>query len=143
MAEKITPQQFHDSEGVEDWRVLWSVAFATFRTGDFATGLRLLNRIGELAEAVHHHPDVNLRYGVVEVRLVTHSHWALTDLDLALARQISSAARELGIVGDPGRTRTWEFALEALDLDRVRTGCGAVLGHELEGDTDIADPDGL
>ena len=43
MAETITPKQFHDSEGVEDWRVLWSVAFATFRTRNFATGLRLAN----------------------------------------------------------------------------------------------------
>ena len=38
MAERITPKQFHDSVGVDDWRVLWSVAFALYRTGDFATG---------------------------------------------------------------------------------------------------------
>src|SRR3954454_18043394 len=111
MVERITPQQFHESDGVEDWRVLWSVAFATYRTGDFATGLRLLNRIGELAEALDHHPDVNLRYGVVEVRLVTHSSWSLTDLDLALAQQVSAAAKELGVAADPQHTRTWEFAL--------------------------------
>jgi len=143
MADKITPQQFHDSDGVDDWRVLWSVAFATFRTGDFATGLRLLDRIGELADAANHHPDVNLRYGVVEVRLVTHSSWSLTDLDLLLARQISSAAKKLGVAADPERTRTWEFALDALDVDAVRTFWCAVLGYERAGDTDIADPDGL
>src|SRR5919205_2151338 len=107
MAERITPRQFHESDGVEDWRVLWSVAFATYRTRDFATGLRLVNRIGELAEAANHHPDVNLRYGVVEVRLVTHSRWSLTDLDLSLARQIATAAQELGVAADPEPTRTW------------------------------------
>ena len=32
MAERITPRQFHDADGVDDWRVLWSVAFAVFRT---------------------------------------------------------------------------------------------------------------
>ena len=41
MAESITPQQFHEADGVDDWRVLWSVAFAVFRTGDFATGVTL------------------------------------------------------------------------------------------------------
>jgi 4a-hydroxytetrahydrobiopterin dehydratase len=143
MAESITPQQFHDADGVEDWRVLWSVAFATYRTGDFATGLRLVDRIGELAEAAGHHPDVNLRYGVVEVRLVTHQNWSLTDLDLSLAQQISSAAKTFGIPADPGRTRTWEFALDAHDVDKVRTFWCAVLGYEMAGDTDIADPDGL
>jgi 4a-hydroxytetrahydrobiopterin dehydratase len=143
MAERITPRQFHESDGVEDWRVLWSVAFATYRTRDFATGLRLVNRIGELAEALDHHPDVNLRYGIVEVRLVTHSSWSLTDLDLTLAQQIATAAAELGVAADPEHTRTWEFALDAVDVDAVRRFWCAVLGYELAGETDIADPDGL
>ena len=75
MAELITPRQFHDADGVDDWRVLWSVAFAVFRTGDFATGLKLGEEIGRLAEAAGHHPDLNLRAGVLEVRLVTKDRW--------------------------------------------------------------------
>ena len=75
MAELITPRQFHDADGVDDWRVLWSVAFAVFRTGDFATGLKLVEEIGRLAEAAGHHPDLNLRAGVLEVRLVTKDRW--------------------------------------------------------------------
>ena len=143
MAERITPRQFHDADGVDDWRVLWSVAFAVFRTGDFATGVKLVAEIGRLAEASGHHPDVNLRAAVLEVRLVTKEHWSLTDLDLSLAREISAAAQALGVSADPARTRTWEFALDALDVDKVRTFWCAVLGYELAGDTDIVDPDGL
>jgi 4a-hydroxytetrahydrobiopterin dehydratase len=143
MVERITPQQFHDSAGVDDWRVLWSVAFAVYRTGDFATGVTLVQEIGRLTEAAGHHPDVNLRSGVVEVRLVTRAHWSLTDADLNLARQISAAAQELGVSADPDHTRTWEFALDALDVDKVRTFWCAVLGYEMVGDCDIADPDGL
>jgi len=143
MAERITPKQFHDSAGVDDWRVLWSVAFAVYRTGDFATGVRLVAAIGELAETAGHHPDLNLRGGVLEVRLVTRAEWSLTDLDLALARQISAAARELGVSADPEHTRTWEFALDAADVDKVRAFWCAVLGYELAGDSDIVDPDGL
>src|SRR5215470_16050989 len=109
MAERITPKQFHDSAGVDDWRVLWAVAFALYRTGDFGTGLKLVEEIGRLAEAAGHHPDLNLRYGVLEVRLVTKAGWSLTDADLSLARQISAAARDLGVSADPERTRTWEF----------------------------------
>jgi 4a-hydroxytetrahydrobiopterin dehydratase len=143
MAERLTPQQFHHSDGVDDWRVLWSVAFAVFRTGDFATGVKLVDEIGRLAEAAGHHPDVNLRGGVLEVRLVTKEHWSLTDVDLSLARQISAAAKALEVSADPENTRTWEFALDALDVDKVRAFWCAVLGYELAGDTDIADPDGL
>jgi 4a-hydroxytetrahydrobiopterin dehydratase len=143
MAERITPRQFHDAAGVDDWRVLWSVAFAVFRTRDFATGVKLVGQIGRLAEAAGHQPDLNLRAGVLEVRLVTKEHWSLTDLDLSLASEISAAAQALGVSADPARTRTWEFALDALDVDKVRTFWCAVLGYELAGDTDIADPDGL
>jgi len=143
MAERITPRQFHDAAGVDDWRVLWSVAFAVFRTRDFATGVKLVGQIGRLAEAAGHQPDLNLRAGVLEVRLVTKEHWSLTDLDLSLAREISAATQALGVSADPARTRTWEFALDALDVDKVRTFWCAVLGYELAGDTDIADPDGV
>jgi 4a-hydroxytetrahydrobiopterin dehydratase len=143
MAVYITPKQFHAAEGVEDWRVLWSVAFALYRTGDFATGVTLVEQIGRLAGATGHHPDLNLRAGVLEVRLVTKDRWALTETDLDLARQISAAAAALGVPADPGSIRTWEFALDAVDVDKVRTFWCAVLGYELAGDSDIADPDGL
>jgi 4a-hydroxytetrahydrobiopterin dehydratase len=128
---------------VDDWRVLWWQAFALFRTKSFATGLALVNEIGRLAEEANHHPDVNLRYGVLEVRLSTHDTISLTDADLDLARRISAAARSLGVSGDPAAIRTWEFALDALDVDAVRRFWAAVLGYQLAGDTDIADPIGL
>ena len=143
VARLITPKEFHDAAGVDDWRVLWSVAFAVFRTGDFATGLRLVEEIGRLAQAADHHPDLNLRSGVLEARLVTKEQWTLTDLDLRLAQDISAAAAGLGVRADPARTRTWEFALDAVDVEKVRTFWCAVLGYEPVGDSDIADPDGL
>ena len=143
MTARITPKQFHDAEGVDDWRVLWSVAFAVFRTGDFATGIELVAEIGRLAQAADHYPDLNLRPGALEVRLVTKEHWSLTELDLSLARQISAVAKERGVTADPEHTRTWEFALDALDVDKVRRFWCAVLGYEMVGDSDIGDPDDL
>lgn len=143
MATFITAKQFHEAEGIDDWRVLWSVAFALYRTGDFATGIRLVEEIGQLAEAAGHSPDLNLRTGVLEVRLVTKERWSLTDADLDLARRISTAAQALGVRADPSATRTWEFAIDAFDVDKVRAFWCAVLGYELAGDSDIADPDGL
>ena len=143
MAELITPKQFHEADGVDDWRVLWAVAFAVFRTRDFATGVKLVDEIGRIAEATGHHPDLNVRGGAVEVRLVTKEHWSLTDVDLAMARQISAAAEALGVSADPDKTRTWEFALDALDVDKVRAFWCAVLGYVMVGDSDIGDPDDL
>jgi 4a-hydroxytetrahydrobiopterin dehydratase len=99
--EKVSAEQFSETEGLDDWRVLGWQAHAVFRTGSFAKGLALVNEIGRFAEEADHHPDVNLRYPVVEVRLATHATSSLTTADVELAQQISAAARNLGIPGDP------------------------------------------
>jgi len=96
----ITAEQFGAVPGVEDWHAGETGAVAAFSTGDFAAGARLFAAIADLAEAADHHPDVDVRYATVRVRLITHSAGGLTSKDAALAAQISSAARGLGIVAE-------------------------------------------
>ena len=103
MTERISPRQFHEAVGVEDWRVVGEGACAHFRTGSFAAGARLVHAISELAGLEDHHPDVDVRYGGVTVRLITitHDYYGLSERDIELARQISAVARELGVLADP------------------------------------------
>ncbi|HEV7958832.1 MAG TPA: 4a-hydroxytetrahydrobiopterin dehydratase [Acidimicrobiales bacterium] len=103
MVESITPREFHEAVGVSDWRVLANTASAYFRTGSFVTGVTFINKIAELAEAANHHPDVDLRYSDVTVRLTTHEVSTLTQRDVALAQEISKAAKALGIAADPSQ----------------------------------------
>lgn len=42
MIERITPRQFHEAKGVEDWRVVGEGACTYFLTGSFAAGARLI-----------------------------------------------------------------------------------------------------
>ena len=104
MVEEITADEFSAADGVTDWRVLDSGQVGTvFRTGSFDKGVDLVVRIGALADAANHHPDVDLRYPMVTVRLSTHEVDGLSERDVALAREISAAAAELGLEADPGR----------------------------------------
>mgnify|MGYP001507627627 CR=1 FL=1 len=66
--DRITARQFHDSDGVEDWRFILRTVQTLFRTGSFTAGVELVDAIGALAEAANPHPDVELRYGTVTVR---------------------------------------------------------------------------
>jgi 4a-hydroxytetrahydrobiopterin dehydratase len=50
--------------------------------------LLFVNAVGHLAEAADHHPDIDIRWNTVTLRLTTHSEHALTDKDWALAEQI-------------------------------------------------------
>jgi 4a-hydroxytetrahydrobiopterin dehydratase len=140
MTEQITPAQFHEAEGIDDWRVLTHVAHARFRTKSFATGVALVDAIGSLADAANHHPDVDLRYGNVTVRLTTHSVGGLSELDVVLARQISAAARELNVNADPSALKDVQITIDALVIPEVMPFWRAVLGYRQVGDEDLFDP---
>ncbi|MGW5668849.1 VOC family protein [Micromonospora sp. NPDC003776] len=131
MTERITPAQFHAADGVADWRVLGEGAGAWFRTGSFAAGVRLVRAIGELPSLADHQPDVDLRRDGVAVRLVTSTadHYGLTGADLTLAREISAAARELGVSADPSAVQSVQVTVDALDLPTVTPFWQALLGY--------------
>jgi len=96
MRDPITAQQFHDSDGIDDWRVVTLGASAVYRTASFTEGASFASRIAAIADELDHHPDVDLRYASVTVRTTTHSEGGLTDHDVALALRITRAADQLG-----------------------------------------------
>jgi 4a-hydroxytetrahydrobiopterin dehydratase len=102
VATRISEEEFRRSEGTAGWRVTADTAEASFQTKSFATGVALIDEIGALADAMNHHPDVDLRYAVVTVRLTTHDVGGLSELDAELARRISDAATAMGLAVDAG-----------------------------------------
>jgi 4a-hydroxytetrahydrobiopterin dehydratase len=144
MTERISPRQFHDAVGVEDWRVLlfFDGACAHFRTGSFAVGVALVDAIGRLADAANHHPDVDLRSEGVTVRLKTHHIGGLSERDVELARQISAAARELDAPADPAAVQEVNLTIDALVGPEVQPFWRAVLGYREKGAEDLVDPHG-
>ena len=92
----LTAEQFAQ-EGLTDWTWRDDAIHAHLETGDFATGLRLVNRIGEAAEAMNHHPDLDLRYPHLDVTLSSHDVGGVTDRDVKLARAISEYAAAEGV----------------------------------------------
>lgn len=87
--------------GLADWRPIRGALHTRFLTGDFAAGLRLVAVVGEAAEAADHHPDLDLRYRHVDVRLFSHDVMGITERDVSLARRISELAAGLGVAADP------------------------------------------
>ena len=73
-----------------DWQRHGDELVKTRRGKDFADALAYVNSVAELAEEMDHHPDVDIRWNVVTLRLSTHSKGAITALDLDLARRIDA-----------------------------------------------------
>jgi 4a-hydroxytetrahydrobiopterin dehydratase len=65
-----------------------------YRFANFVEALAFVNRVGELAERVHHHPNVRIHeWCYVELELYSHNEGALTDRDLAFVEALET---ELG-----------------------------------------------
>lgn len=74
------------------WRAERGAITRTFETEGWGTTLMLVNAIGFVAEAADHHPDLEVSWAKVAVRLSTHSAGGITDKDVALAREIERLA---------------------------------------------------
>lgn len=66
----------------------------TFHFADFKQALNFVNRVGKLAEAAQHHPEILIAYNQVTLTLVTHETGDLTSKDFDLAEKIAKVAEE-------------------------------------------------
>ena len=128
---KLTHREVADA-GLDDWRQVLGSLKARFRTGDFATGLALVDRIGAAAEEANHHPDVSLTYPEVIVTLSSHDVGGLTSRDLDLARTISTYAAEAGVDADVSGLTQLELGLDTAAGERLAPFYAALLGSEVK-----------
>jgi 4a-hydroxytetrahydrobiopterin dehydratase len=73
----------------------WTIAHEhhlerVFKFPDFKAALEMVNRIGAIAEAEGHHPDLELGWGRVRVKIYTHKIDGLTESDFILAAKIDA-----------------------------------------------------
>ncbi|HEY0997872.1 MAG TPA: 4a-hydroxytetrahydrobiopterin dehydratase [Gemmatimonadaceae bacterium] len=64
----------------------------TYAFQRFAEGIGFVQRVAAAADAMDHHPDIDIRYTKVTCTLSTHSAGGITQLDLDLAGKIEGAA---------------------------------------------------
>src|SRR5262249_61301218 len=79
-----------------------------------------------------HHPDVDVRRDGVTVRLITitDDYCGMSGRDVDLARQISAAARALGLSADPSAVQSLLVIPRATVTAEVLPFWRAVLGYE-------------
>lgn len=57
---------------------------------NFADALEFVNKAGEIADEMDHHPDIKLGWGYAEFETTTHDRDGLTEFDFALAKKIEN-----------------------------------------------------
>lgn len=73
---------------IDGWEADGKLLKRRWEFSNFAEALAFVNRVGELAEAADHHPDITFGWGYCEIALTTHDRGGVTDVDVALAKQI-------------------------------------------------------
>jgi 4a-hydroxytetrahydrobiopterin dehydratase len=131
MPQKLSATQVQEAD-LADWRQILSRIKARFRTGDLMSGTALTNQIGQLATAAQAHPEITLTPNDVIVALSTPDVRGITARDLALARQISSAAAELGLAADVSGLTQLELGLDTEASEHLAPFYAALLGSEIQ-----------
>lgn len=72
---------------VPDWKKRDAAILRMFQFKDFVAAIKFVNVVAKLAETARHHPDIDIRWNQVTLRLSTHSEGGLTEKDFKLARQ--------------------------------------------------------
>ena len=76
----------------EGWSEVEDALERTFTFSNFREALGFVNRVGELAEAENHHPDIAVHYNRVTLRWWTHTAGGITDRDVELATRTNGLA---------------------------------------------------
>lgn len=92
MAEKLRPEEIeawtaaHPRWRFRDGAIRKEYAFQSFRSA-----IVFVNRVATIADELNHHPDIDVRYDKVILRMWSHDAGGVTERDLNLAKRIDFA----------------------------------------------------
>ncbi|TCC18114.1 MULTISPECIES: 4a-hydroxytetrahydrobiopterin dehydratase [Kribbella] len=94
MSELLTDDQIDLAlrDHLPEWKVVDNELVRSVKRDTFLDGIRLVATVGQLAESMNHHPDMDIRYTTITFRVSSHEAGGITDDDLVLARHIDTAA---------------------------------------------------
>ena len=93
MASRLSDLEIQRALGtLPGWSRRADVLTKTFTWPTFEQGIAFVTRVAKAADAMDHHPDIDIRYTKVTGALSSHDAGGITERDLELARQIEQVA---------------------------------------------------
>ena len=89
MRTKLTDAELKTAlQALPGWGLESGAIVKTYKFGKFADGIAFVSRVAQAADAMDHHPDIDIRYTKIRVALSTHDAGGITGMDTKLASQI-------------------------------------------------------
>ena len=79
-----------------EWKQVDAFLECWFEFPSFCLAMEFVGRVAQFAESLDHHPDIDIRYRKVCIRLTTYSAGGLTSLDVETAGQIGKLLTQIG-----------------------------------------------
>ncbi|MBS3077171.1 4a-hydroxytetrahydrobiopterin dehydratase [Candidatus Pacearchaeota archaeon] len=73
---------------LKDWSLEIDSISKVLSFGNFKESLAFVNKVGEVAERLNHHPDILISFNQVRLVVTTHDEQGLTRKDFELAKEI-------------------------------------------------------
>jgi 4a-hydroxytetrahydrobiopterin dehydratase len=74
-------------KAVSNWSKRGQTILRTFQFEGFLESIDFVNRVAKKAQKADHHPDIDIRFSKVTLKLTTHDEGGITKKDFSLARQ--------------------------------------------------------
>ncbi len=81
---------------IPNWELEGDMISRTVEFPSFLEAVDAVNNIAREAEAMDHHPDIDIRWRTVRLALSTHSAGGLTTLDFQLAKKLDQLLPSYG-----------------------------------------------
>jgi len=75
---------------VPEWDLEGKELIRVAEFDEFMEGIDFVDGVAEIAEEANHHPDIDIRFATVTLRVTTHEVNGLTDADFDLAQRIDN-----------------------------------------------------
>ena len=92
MTELLTKDELNAARAdLPGWKIGLREIERGLRFKSYLAGIAFVNEVARIAEEMNHHPDIQIGWRTVTLRISTHSAGGLTALDLEFARKADAA----------------------------------------------------
>jgi 4a-hydroxytetrahydrobiopterin dehydratase len=89
---KLDPQEIEQRlKPLSGWSYQANAISKMFRFKEFMEGIQFINTVAGAAEAMDHHPDINVNYTRITFTCTSHDSGGVTERDFKLANAIEEA----------------------------------------------------
>lgn len=125
-------------EQLPGWTVVDGRLEISVRAEDFTQAIEFINRFTNFAEAQDHHPDFDVRYNTVRMRVVSHDVGHLTNRDIRFATAVDVLIDEMQLKRQPEKITRTQLVLVSTDVSSIKPFWQAVLDFkQAKDDEDI------